>query len=106
MGVAKTVAYGILLTDRFGGVFDGAEDIVDTIEETAEKDGLDPIWVALCPSAEGNQYVLGLNTTISKTTDFAALHKEWGNVIAKAPKEVQEWAKQYDPDVHFMAGKD
>lgn len=102
MGVSTVIAYGIPLTEEFGERLDGTDDVVDLIEDG----NLGAKWVAWCPSAEGNQYVLGIELAyVSKNTDFEKLHAEWEQALATAPEEVREWAEQYDPDVHVMSGK-
>ena len=101
MGVSRKVAYGILLTDEFGGVLNGMEDLHDAVEDPY---GSYP-WLVWCTSAEDNQLVIGVRAHVNKRTDFKALHEQWEKALATAPVEIQAMAAHHEPDVHFMAGK-
>ena len=103
MGVAKVIAYGIKLTDEFGYPYDAdAAKVIKSSMKTRS-----PKWATFCPSAEDDQCVLGIEVTeFSKLTDFMKLHEAWELAITSAPPSVREYAKRFDPDICFLAGKD
>jgi hypothetical protein len=102
MGVSREVAYGILLTDEFGGVLRGKADLFNAVEDPYGSHA----WLVWCPSAEDNQLVIGVSARVTKATDFKALHERWEQALKTAPAEIQALAAGHDPDVHFLAGKD
>jgi len=101
MGVARVVAYGVLVTDEFGEAFEEMRELHDAIGDPYKSDP----WLVSCPSAESPQLVVGIEANIEKNTDFSALQAQWEEAIAKAPAQVQALANEWEPDVCFLAGK-
>ena len=106
--IMEKIAYGIHITDSFGHARAGCEDLVSAIY--AEFDNIYSArapWLVLCYTDESPQLLIGLEAKISKTTDFAALHKLWEDRVTGMPSNVRALMASsplVEPDVDFMAG--
>jgi hypothetical protein len=131
MAIATVTAFGIQITDEFGGYLREYKDLYNAIKEEAYKKEFkvesikgtdaeedfedyysyfDLPYCATCPSAEDNQVVLGFYAeNTGKRTDWKALEEKWHNLIKDTPKHIQDLIKGLipnpDPDLVEMSGK-
>lgn len=114
--IVTDTAYGILLTDDFGGFFKSfrefkkfkPNDYFDDEDYEFPQICMDNFCVS-CPSAEDYQFVLGISVHISKSMNIDEIHKEWLNYMENLPEEVKSILKNInpsdlEPDFQIMAG--
>jgi hypothetical protein len=108
--IINATAYGISLTDEFGGTDYPAHQPFTAFVQ-ALRDEFDwkyPEWITDCPSVEDRQLVLGFSASINKKTDFAALDKKWHEMMEKLPQKYKDLLSNIDlpePDVQEMSGE-
>jgi hypothetical protein len=108
--IVNSTAYGILLTDEFGGTeYPAHEPFTEFVEAfRAEFNWPYPEWITDCPSVEQTQLVLGFSASMSKKTDFAALDKQWYEMMEKLPQKYKDLLSKIDlpePDIQKMSGE-
>ena len=114
--IVTDTAYGILLTDDFGGFFKSFRDF-EKFKPTSYHDDDDyeipeiclNNFCVSCPSAEDYQFVLGISVRISKTMNIEEIHKKWLEYMDNLPEEIKNVLKNIDssklePDFQIMAG--
>lgn len=98
--------YGIKLTDNFGRFYNVFKEIKDYVEENESV--LDII--EYCPSAEDNQYVIGIQININKDINIVKIHEDWLNYYDSLPCEFKQLIEKIEkkyivPDINIQAGK-
>lgn len=105
--IVYSTGYGILLTDKFGGAYQGFEVLVDMINKIKDKDYSKPEWVVSCPSTEDYQFILGFRLPITKKNDFNAADERFAKLLDSLPDNVKHILNELElpePDMHQLAG--
>ena len=108
--IVNDTAYGIMLTDEFGGTeYPAHEPFTEFVQAIREEFNREyPSWITDCPSVEKPQLVLGFSAYISKKTDFAALDKRWHEMMETLPQKYKDILSKIDlpePDIKQMSGE-
>lgn len=114
--ITETNAYGIRLTDEFGGFYKEFKKISKFNDFKNLDSDLQPLELydicESCPSDEDRQYVLGIHALFNRHTNLPEIHKNWLHYMENLPQSIKDILEEIkkensqflEPDFYTMSG--